>query len=201
MSATREIAIVDGGGANIASLQFALQRLGATGILTRDPARIRSASHVILPGVGAARAAMDRLTGAGLASLVPTLSQPVLGICLGLQLLFESSEEDDVPCLGIIPGQVQRFVSAPERPVPHMGWNQVRQVRDCQLLAGIPDGSHFYFVHSYAAPAGPAAVAVADYGRPFAAAVQQGNFLATQFHPERSGPLGAAVLRNFLERY
>lgn len=201
MSTQREVVIVDGGGANIASLQFALERLGATGILSRDPARIRGARHLILPGVGAARAAMDRLQSAGLDVLIPTLEQPVLGICLGLQLLFEASEEDQAKCLGILPGTVKRFVPAPSRPVPHMGWNQVRKVRDCPLLMDIPDGGYFYFVHSYAAPVGPSSVAIADYGQPFAAVVEMGNFLATQFHPERSGALGARVLRNFLDRY
>lgn len=201
MSTRREVVIVDGGGANIASLQFALERLGATGILSRDAVRIREARHLILPGVGAARAAMDRLHATGLDQLIPTLEQPVLGVCLGLQLLFDASEEDQAGCLGLIPGTVQRFVPAPSRPVPHMGWNQVRRVRDCPLLADVPDGGYFYFVHSYAAPVGPSAVAVSEYGRPFAAVVQQGNFLATQFHPERSGELGARVLRNFLEQY
>lgn len=201
MSTRPEVVIVDGGGANIASLQFALERLGATSVLSQDAARIRAARYVILPGVGAARAAMDRLEAAGLDRLISTLEQPVLGICLGLQLLFDASEEGQAECLGIIPGTVQQFASAPSRPVPHMGWNQLRKVRDCPLLAGIPDGGYFYFVHSYAAPAGPSAVAVSDYGRPFAAVVQQTNFLATQFHPERSGDLGARVLRNFLEQY
>jgi glutamine amidotransferase len=195
------IAIVDGGGANIASLRFALARLGADSELTVEPAVIESASHVILPGVGAARAAMDRLRDKGLTGLIPRLSQPVLGICLGLQLLFDSSEEDDTCCLGILPGAVRRFTPAPGRPVPHMGWNQVSRARECPLLADVPDGSYFYFVHSYAAEAGPMTVGQTDYGWPFSAVVADRNFLATQFHPERSGPLGAQVLRNFLERY
>ena len=114
---SREVVIVDGGGANIASLNLALQRLGYTGALSSDPATIRAASHVILPGVGAARAAMERLQRAGLDLLIPELRQPVLGICLGLQLLFESSEEDDVACLGILPGRVRRFAPAPDRPI------------------------------------------------------------------------------------
>ena len=135
-SAAREVVIVDGGGANIASLKLALQRLGCTGTLTSDAATIRAASHVILPGVGAARAAMERLQKAGLDTLIPTLRQPVLGICLGLQLLFESSEEDDVACLGILPGRVRRFTPAPDRPIPHMGWNQIRRRRESPLLDG-----------------------------------------------------------------
>ena len=197
----KTVAIVDGGGANIASLQFALARLGVTGELTMDTTAIRSASHVILPGVGAARAAMDRLQQRGVADLIPRLTQPVLGICLGLQLLFETSEEDDTRCLGILRGSVRRFTPAPGRPVPHMGWNQVMPVRDCPLLADVPANSYFYFVHSYAAETGSTTTGRADYGWPFSAVVEAGNFLATQFHPERSGPMGARVLSNFLSRY
>jgi len=195
------VAIVDGGGANIASLTFALARLGVTGRLTVDPGVIRSASHVILPGVGAARSAMQRLKGTGLDTLIPELTQPVLGICLGLQLLFERSEEGDSICLGILPGTVRRFDAAAGRPVPHMGWNQVIRVRDSALLFNIPDRSYFYFVHSYAAETVDSTVASTEYGWPFSAVVESANFLATQFHPERSGPVGAQVLRNFLERY
>lgn len=196
-----KVAIVDGGGANIASLQFALARLGVAGELTVDPAVIRSATHVILPGVGAARSAMERLRQRGLADLIPRLTQPVLGICLGLQLLFESSEEDDTECLGILQGAVRRFTPAPGRPVPHMGWNQVMPVGSSPLLADVPDNSYFYFVHSYAAETGPTTTGRTDYGWPFSAVVESRNFLATQFHPERSGPLGARVLGNFLARY
>jgi glutamine amidotransferase len=195
------VAIVDGGGANIASLQFALARLGVAGELTVDPAVIRSASHVILPGVGAARSAMERLQTTGLDAVIPELTQPVLGICLGLQLLFEKSEEENSACLGILPGSVLRFSPAPGRPVPHMGWNQVRRVRNSALLADIPDDSYFYFVHSYAAETGEMTVGCTEYGWPFSAVLESDNFLATQFHPERSGPLGSQVLRNFLERY
>jgi glutamine amidotransferase len=195
------VAIVDGGGANIASLQFALARLGVAGELTVDPAVIRSASHVILPGVGAARSAMDRLQATGLDTVIPGLTQPVLGICLGLQLLFERSEEENSDCLGILRGSVLRFSPAPGRPVPHMGWNQVRRVRNSALLADIPDDSYFYFVHSYAAETGEMTVGCTEYGWPFSAVLESDNFLATQFHPERSGPLGSQVLRNFLERY
>jgi len=193
-----KVAIIDGGGANIASLQFALARLGVAADLTADPAAIGAASHVILPGVGAARSAMERLRQAGLDALIPRLTQPVLGICLGLQLLFDRSEEEAADCLGILKGTVRHFAPAPGRPVPHMGWNQITGTRDSALLDGIPDGSHFYFVHSYAAELGTATVARTDYGWPFSAVVQAGNFLATQFHPERSGPLGARVLDNFL---
>ncbi|MCB1596954.1 MAG: imidazole glycerol phosphate synthase subunit HisH [Gammaproteobacteria bacterium] len=199
-TASREVVIVDGGGANIASLNLALQRLGYTGQLSSDPAIIRAASHVILPGVGAARAAMERLQKAGLVSVIPELRQPVLGICLGLQLLFESSEEDDVACLGILPGRVRRFAPAPERPIPHMGWNQITRKRESPLLDGVPDDSYFYFVHSYAADVSDDTIATTDYGRLFTAVAGRDNFYAAQFHPERSGPLGARILENFLGR-
>jgi imidazole glycerol-phosphate synthase subunit HisH len=151
--------------------------------------------------VGAARAAMDRLQQKSLDVLIPELTQPVLGICLGLQLLFDRSEEDETPCLGILQGVVRRFDAAPGRPVPHMGWNQVAATRQSPLLAGVPDGGYFYFVHSYAAEVGRATVGQASYGWPFSAVVESGNFLATQFHPERSGVLGARVLENFLRHY
>jgi glutamine amidotransferase len=197
-AAAPEVIIIDGGGANIASLKLALQRLGYTGLLSSDAAMIRAASHVILPGVGAARAAMERLQSAGLDTVIPTLRQPVLGICLGLQLLFESSEEDDVDCLGILPGCVRRFAPAPDRPIPHMGWNQIRRSRESRLLDGIPDDSYFYFVHSYAADLSEHTIATTDYGRSFTAVAGRDNFYAAQFHPERSGPLGARILENFL---
>lgn len=195
------VAIVDGGGANIASLRFALERLGADSVLTTDPAVIRAAPRVILPGVGAALAAMDRLRSHGLDQVVRSLRQPVLGICLGLQLLYEQSEEDDAACLGLIPGRVRRFDPAPGRPVPHMGWNRISIRRPCPLLEGIADGTHFYFVHSYAADVSADTVASTDYGWPFTAVVARDNLVATQFHPERSGVAGARVLENFLKKY
>jgi len=197
---TPTVAIIDGGGANIASLQFALARLGVTGQLTVDPDIIVSASHVILPGVGAAVDSMNRLTTAGLVELIANLRQPVLGICLGLQLLFAASEEDDATCLGVFPGKARLFESAPERAVPHMGWNQIQQTRSSDLLTGIPDGSHFYFVHSYAVEVTDDTLAVAVYGKPFTAIAERANFSATQFHPERSGQSGARLLKNFLAR-
>ncbi len=195
------VAIIDGGGANIASLRFALERLGHASELTQDHDRIRRASHVILPGVGAARSAMDKLRSAGLDRLIPGLSQPVLGICLGMQLLCEGSEEDDTPCLGIVAGRATRFESVPERPVPHMGWNQLRLIGETPLLAGIQSGAYCYFVHSYAIPVGPATRAACDYGSDFTAVLSQGNFHGAQFHPERSGAIGARLLENFLTRF
>lgn len=199
MNSAVDVAIIDGGGANIASLRFALERLGCRSILTTDASTIRAARHVILPGVGAARAAMDRLETCGLVGLIPQLTQPVLGICLGMQLLFEASEENDTDCLAIIPGLARRFEPTKERPVPHMGWNQLRRRRDDPLLGGVPEGSYCYFVHSYAVPTGPATIACSEYGWEFSAVVRYENFCATQFHPERSGETGARILANFLQ--
>ena len=197
---TTSVAIIDGGGANIASLKFALARLGISAELTIDPEVIRSASHVILPGVGAAEDSMTRLRDADLVELIPALRQPVLGICLGMQLFFDGSEEDDADCLGVFPGTARLFDAAPDRPVPHMGWNQIVRRRDSDLLAGIPDGAYFYFVHSYAVDVQADTLAQSDYGREFAAIVERDNFAATQFHPERSGASGAQLLENFLRR-
>ena len=190
--------IIPSCGANLASLQFALERLGADAPLTQDPARIRAASHVILPGVGAAAPGMARLREAGLVELIQTLTQPVLGICLGMQLLFASSEEDDTRCLGIIDAAVRRFPASPDLPVPQMGWNQLEPVAESALLTDVPKGSYAYFVHSFAAPPGTYARALTTYGVPFAAVVEQRNFFGTQFHPERSSRVGAAILDNFL---
>ncbi len=194
-----QVTIIDGGGANIASLQFALQRLGAASELTVDPARIRAADRIILPGVGAAADAMHRLEQAGLNTLIPQLTQPFLGICLGMQLLYASSAEADTRCLEIIEGRAHLLEKAPDRPVPHMGWNRLEKRRDVPLLHGIEHGSYFYFIHSYAVDVLATTVASATYGRPFTAVVGQANFWGTQFHPERSGEHGARLLRNFLQ--
>jgi len=194
------VAIIDGGGANIASLTFALARLGWTGDVTASPDTIKGASHVILPGVGAAADAMNRLRESGLIKLIGELRQPVLGICLGMQLFFEQSEEQDTECLGLLPGSARLFESSPDRSVPHMGWNQVRRTRDSRLLDGIPDGAHFYFVHSYAVEVTDDTVGISEYGREFTAVTERDNFMATQSHPERSGQHGAQLLQNFLEQ-
>jgi glutamine amidotransferase len=195
-----DVAIIDGGGANIASLRFALQRLGADSELTTDPDTIRAASRVILPGVGAAADAMQRLRAAGLDEVIPTLTQPLLGICLGMQLLFESSEEGDAECLGIIEGRATLFAAAEDRPVPHMGWNRVEQTGDTVLFDGIPNGAYFYFVHSYAVDMVTATTGCTNYGRNFTSVVRKDNFMGTQFHPERSGKRGARLLKNFLQQ-
>ena len=192
------IAVIDSGGANLGSVVQALNRLGAESVLTRDVDVIRQASRVILPGVGAAAWSMNALREHGLVDVICGLSQPVLGICLGLQLLFESSEEGDTPCLGLIPGRVTRLAEAPGLRLPHMGWNRLNWDADEPLARGMDGGEWFYFVHSYAAPA-EAALATSNHGRKFAAVMRRGNFAACQFHPEKSAAAGALLLRNFLE--
>ncbi len=190
--------IIESGGANIASLQFALERLGASAEISGDPERVRAATHVILPGVGAAANAMSRLRSNGLDALIPQLRQPVLGICLGMQLLFESSDEGPAHCLGIVPGRAARFAPSAGLPVPHMGWNTVEVERPSALLAGIAQGGYAYFVHSYALRKGPATIASCRYGDAFSACVEWRNFYGAQFHPERSAALGARLLQNFI---
>ena len=193
------IAIIDSGGAKIASLIYAFQRLGVAAELTTDAKRIRSADRVVLPGVGAARDAMSRLVDLGLVDVIRGLTQPVLGICLGMQLLADASEEEDVDCLGIIPGIARRLPVAEGFPVPNMGWCPIRRTADAPLLAGIPDDSYFYFVHSYALPVSDFTLATARHADAFSAVIGRDNFLAAQFHPERSSAHGASLLRNFLE--
>ena len=193
------VVIIDSGGANIASLQAALRRLGADSVVTTDHAVIRQATRVLLPGVGSAHDAMARLRMAGLDQLVPTLKQPLLGICLGMQLLFERSEEGPANCLGVIPGTIGKLKSEPGRPVPHMGWNQLTQVRPDPLLDGISSLDHVYFVHGFAAPTSSATVAITDYSVAFTSVARHENFCGTQFHPERSGVVGARILANFLK--
>lgn len=193
------IAVVDTGGANLASVTNALERLGAEATRTSDPSVIRRAERVILPGVGAARDSMVRLSSLGLLNELRALRQPTLGICLGMQLLFERSEEGETDCLGLLPGTVRRLPRAENRPVPHMGWNQVKTAAASPLMEGISDESYFYFVHSFVAPAGPWVRGSFDYGDLFPAVVQKDNFFGVQFHPERSSDVGAKLLRNFLE--
>jgi glutamine amidotransferase len=191
--------IIDSGGANLASLQFAFERLGAKTRVTADAAEIRSAPRVILPGVGSAANAMARLRNSHVAELLPLLTQPVLGICLGMQLLFARSEEGETECLGILPDSVKRLQPMDGRPVPHMGWNQLTPVREDPLLDGIAPNDYVYFVHSFAAPISDVTLASADYGTALSAIVRRGNFWGTQFHPERSAHVGARVLANFLK--
>ena len=195
----RSIAIIDSGGANIASLLFALQRLGYDASLTTDVDVIGSADRVVLPGVGAAADAMQRLRDNGLVDLIRGLQQPVLGICLGMQLLADASEEEDVDCLGIIPGVARRLQVRDGFPVPNMGWCPVTRMTEAPVLEGIDDGSYFYFVHSYALPPSEYTIATARHADAFSAVVGRDNFIAAQFHPERSSADGARLLRNFLE--
>jgi len=192
------IAVVDSGGANIASVLHALRRLGAEPEFTADPAVIGAADRVILPGVGAAGRAMAVLREHGLVDVIRSLQQPVLGICLGMQLLFDSSEEDDARLIGLIPARLQRLPDRAGLRVPHMGWNAV-SVRQPDPLTESLDGKWFYFVHSFAAPVGDWTLATSEHGRPFSAMVRQGNFCGAQFHPERSASAGAALLRRFME--
>ena len=191
--------MLDSGGTNLGSVQYAFERLGVRAELSRDVERIRRASHVVLPGVGAAAPGMQRLREAGLDRLIPTLTQPVLGVCLGMQLLFDASAEGDTTCLGILRGKLSRFDGARCGRVPHMGWNRVDTIKPSPLLAGLERDAFAYFVHSYAAPVTAATVASCDYGGAFAAVVSERNFHGAQFHPERSAAVGARLLANFLE--
>ena len=193
------LAIIDSGGANIGSVIHALKRLGAEPVFTSDANTIRSAERVLLPGVGAAGAAMSRLKELGLVQCIRELQQPVLGICLGMQFLFESSTEDDTQCLGIIPGRLQKLKPSKGIRVPHMGWNTTTVTRADSLFSGLPEQPWFYFVHSYYAPIGPATLASCLHGESFTAVVRQKNFYGAQFHPERSARSGSRLLANFLE--
>jgi len=193
-----KVVLIDAGGTNIGSVRYALQRLGVEAPLSSDANEIRAATHVILPGVGAAAPGMARLRESGLIDVVRGLTQPVLGVCLGMQLLFEHSEESDTPCLGVIPASLRRFSQDDDRRVPHMGWNSLRIERPSPLLAGIDDDAFAYFVHSYAAPVGSYTLASCDYGNAFSAVVQRDNFYGAQFHPERSASVGAKLLENFI---
>ena len=193
------LVLVDAGGANLGSVRYALQRLGVEATVSRDPADIAAADRIILPGVGAAAPAMARLHALGLVRPLQEARAPLLGICLGMQLLFEHSEEGDVACLGRLPGRVARMAPSPGVRVPHMGWNRLELRRGSTLTAGIAEGAQAYFVHGYAAPVTGDCVAACRHGDPFAALVQRGNVAGAQFHPERSGPVGARLLANFLQ--
>jgi imidazole glycerol-phosphate synthase subunit HisH len=198
MSDGIDVAIIDSGGANLASLQYALDRLGARSIVSSDAGVIAAAPRVLLPGVGAAADAMRRLRATGLDRLIPRLRVPLLGVCLGMQLLFEHSTEGDTACLGVLGGRVERLMAAPSMPVPHMGWNTLELIVDDPLLRGIEAANYLYFVHSYAAPVADSTLAAVRYGRALAAVVRHENFRGVQFHPERSAAVGARILRNFL---
>jgi len=198
------ITIIDSGGANLSSVMNAFEKLGQKAELSSDPDRIFKSAKVVLPGVGAAANAMDRLKLNGLDCCIKELKQPVLGICLGMQLLFTSSEEGPTRCLEIIPGRVvhlsPRMPSGQSLTVPHMGWDQVvyENSAPSPLFKGIGNGEFFYFVHSYAAGRGDWVRAYCEYGQKVTAAVERGNFFGVQFHPERSSKAGARLLSNFL---
>jgi len=195
------VAVVDSGVANLTSVMAALQRLNADAEVTSDATRIKSAERVIIPGVGAARPAMAQIHTKGLTETLRGLTQPVLGICLGMQLLFGKSFEgkEPVECLGVLPGDIRMMKASPDMPVPHMGWNQLTPVqKDHKLLRAVPPGSYVYFVHSFMAPVSNATIASTDYGERFTAVAGVGNFFGCQFHPERSGTVGSRILENFL---
>ena len=192
------VAVVNSGGANISSVLHALRRLGTEPVFTADAGQISAAERVILPGVGAAGRAMDVLRSHELTGVIRKLTQPVLGICLGMQLLFDSSAEDDTRLLGLIPARLERLPGAEGLRVPHMGWNAISN-RRADELTGKLDKKWFYFVHSYAAPVGDWTLSASTHGKEFSAIVRQNNFYGAQFHPERSARAGADLLRTFLQ--
>ncbi len=198
-----DVLIVDAGGANLGSVRFAIERLGGKPRVSRDPQEISTAERVILPGVGAAAPAMQRLRELGLVECLRALTQPLLGICLGMQLLFEASEEGsgegEVGTLGVLEGRVRALQPGPGLRIPHMGWNSLAVRSRSPLLEGVPAGAYCYFVHSFAVSAlAESVIAVSTHGQPFAAAVARGNRYGVQFHPERSAGAGSQVLANFL---
>jgi glutamine amidotransferase len=191
------IAILKYSSGNIRSVSTALDRLGYKSIITDDPNEILSAEKIIIPGVGEARSAMQYLRERGLDTAIRSLEQPVLGICLGLQLMCSFSEEGETECIGIFNAAVRKLPSGGK--VPHMGWNDFSSLNQRDLFRGISPGDNVYYVHSYYAGINSDTVAVCDYILPFSAAMQRDNFYATQFHPEKSGESGALILKNFLE--
>lgn len=193
------VAVVDAGGANLGSVCHALERLGVTPVIARDADDLTDAERIVLPGVGAAAAAMALLCERGFDVTLRDCGVPVLGICLGMQVLFESSEEGEVACLGVLSGRVRSMQPSPGLRLPHTGWNSLEMVNaDSPLLHGIDEGAEAYFVHGYAAPVGEDTVATATHGATFAAVVQRGRYCGVQFHPERSAAVGARLLDNFL---
>jgi len=196
-----KIVIIKYNAGNIRSVDFALQRLGISALITADPDQIRSADRVIFPGVGEASTTMSYLKHHKLDTLICDLHQPVLGVCLGLQLMCSYSQENDTECLGIFPEKVMKFVPEPDDlssfKVPHMGWNSISDLKT-PLFNQISEADYFYFVHSYYASIGEDTSATCNYLIPFSAALQRDNFYATQFHPEKSGKTGARILENFI---
>ena len=192
------IAVIDYNAGNVRSVLYALGRIGVEAVLTSNHDEIAAAEKVIFPGVGAAGTTMQFLRKQGLDELIRSLKQPVLGVCLGMQLLCEYSEENDnTPCLGIIPQAVKRFLPQKGEKVPHMGWNTLR-LNNGSWLSPELEGQYTYFVHSYYVEKGPYTVAESDYVHPFSAVLRKDNFFATQFHPEKSGSVGEQILKDFL---
>jgi len=193
------VAIIDTGCANILSVQCALDRLGAVYRLAASPDEAVGAHRLILPGVGTASAAMRTLRARGWVKALKAEKRPLLGICLGMQLLYEQSDEDGTACLGLIPGRVSRLAPPEGAPWPHMGWNRLDFIRGAdRLLEGVDPGSHVYFVHGFAAPDGPATVATCEYGQSIPAVVRKEAVTGCQFHPERSSATGQRILANFI---
>lgn len=193
------IVIIDTACANLSSLKFAIERLGYDVLVTADAAKIKAAKKVFLPGVGAAGAAMQIIKERNIPDIVKELKQPVMGICLGMQLMTEHSAEGDVDCLSLIPGEINPIDAPAELRIPHMGWNTLSSISDHPIFAGITANDYFYFVHSLCAAPSEYTLATCDYGQSFAASIGKDNFVGVQFHPERSGKAGAKVIKNFLE--
>lgn len=191
------IGVVDHGAGNLVSISQALERTGAEVIVAADPGALDGCDGVVLPGVGSAGGVMEGIRTAGFESVLRSETRPLLGICVGMQVLFESSAEDDIECLGLIEGRVERLSNAPR--LPHIGWNEV-EIRPDELFEGLPGSPLVYFVHSFApVPADPlVAIGVSHHGDSFVAAVRRDNVSGTQFHPERSGPVGLRILANFV---
>lgn len=190
------LAIVDVGCGNIGSVGIAFERFGLRPVITNDPRAIASAERIVIPGVGAAGFAIRQIEALGLRDTLRTLTQPVLGICLGMQLLFDRSDEDETGCLGLIAGEVRKLVPLPDMPVPHMGWSKLAVSDES---CGLVNGDYVYFAHSFACDDGPHSIASATYGRAIPAVVRSANYHGAQFHPERSGQAGARFLEAFLQ--
>ena len=192
------IAVIDVSGNNLTSLGNALKRLDCNYVLTHDANEISKASHVILPGVGTAASGMSALHQHGLVDVLKSVTQPLLGICLGMQLLLDYSEEGQIDCLGLVPGSADLIPKKKEYPVPHMGWNQLQWCKKSPLQHGLNEKDYVYFVHSYALSNAEYALARCDYSEPFTAIIQKDNVFGMQFHPEKSAETGMVLLRNFL---
>lgn len=198
MLAGRKVMLADTGCANLASVRFAFARLGVQAAISSDPDELRKADRLVLPGVGSANAGMLALRKSGLDKMLSEYQRPLLGICLGMQLLFEHSDEGNTNCLGLVKANVQAL-NVKSSPVPHMGWNTLRLVSDDDFLKGIEQESYVYFVHSYAANPDENTLAVTNYEDDFSAIIRHENLYGCQFHPELSGAAGAKILQNFLE--